>query len=165
MSTASNPTGLSASQEDVLIGVEAEVAARNVALLADFQGVWNNYAERVETGQPNAGNPPVPPMAWQVGYFPDPVNPNTQWAQCVQGTTPICPAPAPPVAPPAATPAPTAPVVSTDWTTYQVGQKINVPKGDTLPIGIDVTDPSGAVWQKMATNTPFGVAVYYQKIA
>jgi hypothetical protein len=83
----------------------------------------------------------------------------------VQGTTPICPPPATPVPPPAATPAPAPPDVSTDWTTYQIGQKIDVPKGDTFPIGIDTVDPAGGVWQKMVTYTPFGVAPYYQKIA
>jgi hypothetical protein len=158
-------SGLGAAQQAVLVGVEAEVAKRNVALLADFQVVWSNYEERVETGQPNAGNAPVPPFQWVVGTFPDPVNPAVEWPCCVQGTTPICPPPATPVPPPAATPAPAPPDVSTDWTTYQIGQKIDVPKGDTFPIGIDTVDPAGGVWQKMVTYTPFGVAPYYQKIA
>jgi hypothetical protein len=41
-----------------------------------------------------------------------------------------------------------------------------VPLGDTLPVGIKMTDPAtGAVYQKQASPTPFGTAYFYVRVA
>jgi hypothetical protein len=42
---------------------------------------------------------------------------------------------------------------------------MNVPPGDTMPVGYIATAPDGAKWQKQASATPFGIAYYYARIA
>ena len=164
--TTVNPsTDLSSAQQNVLNGVTAEVAARNIALLADYNVVWANYCLRVASNQLNAGSPPQPPNSYVVGYYQDPVNPNTLWAECSVGTTPICPMPPLPTPPSSTPPTPPKPSVSTDWTQYVVGSVIPCPVGDTMYTGYQFTDPAGGVWQKEASNTPVGTAHYYLRIS
>ena len=147
---------LQAAMNNVLAGTQAQVAGLNAAQVQNYQVAWQNFLLRFEAGQP--ATPPDPPMAYVVGEFQDPTNPAAMWAYPVLGTIPVC------AQPPLPTPVATAPV-NTAVASSRVGDKQNVPVGDTMPVGYKATAPDGSVWQKMASATPFGVAQYYERIA
>ena len=159
MSVDPNSTSLYTAMANVTAGVQSQVAQLNAALQADYLVSFNNWAERVMAGQAPDVNPPQPPNAYVVGYFTDPTNAQAQWAYPVVGTVPVCAMPPLPVLPQQ------APVSQPSTAEPQVGSKQNVPIGDTMPVGVLITDAYGGVWQKMASATPFGVAYYYERIA
>jgi hypothetical protein len=159
MSTDSSATTLQAAMANVAAGALSQVAQLNAALQADYLVTFNNWAERVIVGQAPDINPPQPPNAYTVGYFTDSTNSLAQWAYPVVGTGPVCAMPALPVLPHS------APVNQPSTAEPQVGSKQNVPVGDTMPVGVKITDPTGGVWQKMASATPFGTAYYYERVA
>jgi hypothetical protein len=41
----------------------------------------------------------------------------------------------------------------------------NVPKGDTMPVGLVATDSEGRRWQKQSSVTPFGKVFFYARVA
>jgi hypothetical protein len=95
-----------------------------------------------------------------VGYFDDPTSgPGSkspygdtvvQWAYPAFGTAPVCAQPAiPDVPPPFVAPVPPEPE-----------NILNVPAGDTIPVGQTIDAPDGTRWQKHASPTPFGMAYY-----
>ncbi len=100
-----------------------------------------------------------------MGYFNDPTSgPGTLgpygdtvvvWAYPAVGNTPVCPQPAIPDQP-----GPQVHPVLTGSNT-----KMNVPAGDTMPIGSILPAPDGSNWQKMSSPTPWGTAVYYERVA
>lgn len=45
------------------------------------------------------------------------------------------------------------------------GSVMNVPVGDTMPIGTKATAPDGSVWEKQSVPGPWGTYVFYQKIS
>lgn len=42
---------------------------------------------------------------------------------------------------------------------------MNVPAGDTMPIGYIATAPDGSLWQKQQSGTPFGTTTFYARIS
>ena len=153
-------TTLFAAMANVMAGVQQQVAQLNAAMQADYLVTFNNWAQRVLAGQTPEVNPPQPPNAYVVGSFTDATNAAAQWAYPVVGTQPVCVMPPLPVMPLVAATAAPASTASA-----QVGSKQNVPVGDTMPVGYKATAPDGAVWQKMASLTPFGTAYYYERVA
>ena len=157
----SSQTTLIAAQQNVLAAVNNQIAQLNAAMQADYMVAFNNWAQRVLAYQAPNANPPQPPNGYVVGYFLDSTDPlgQTKWAYPVIGTQPVCSMPALPVLAPTVTPSPAytgEPIV---------GTKQNVPPGDTFPVGIKITDAQGGVWQKQASNTPFGTATWYERTA
>lgn len=45
-----------------------------------------------------------------------------------------------------------------------IGTIIPAPAGDTTPIGAVITDPSGGVWKRGASVTPWGTAAFYTRV-
>jgi hypothetical protein len=154
-------TTLETAMANVTAGTQQQVVGLNTALQADYLVLFNNWAQRVIAGQAPEINPPQPPDAYIVGYFIDSTNSTARWAYPVSGNQPVCVMPPLPVLPQTAPPAP--PPAGT--ASAQVGSKQNVPVGDTMPLGYKATAPDGAVWQKMASLTPFGTAYYYERVA
>ena len=150
-------TTLQAAMANVLAGVEYQITALNTAMQTDYMTRFNNWVQQFQAFQTDAAAP-QPPNAYTVGYFTDTTNPAAQWAYPVVGTSPVC------AQPPIPTRAAVAPV-NTAVSVSRVGDKQNVPVGDTMPTGFKATAPDGSVWQKMASATPFGVAQYYERIA
>ena len=152
-------TNLHVAQQNVLSGVQQQIANLNQAALQDYSVVWQNFVQQVEAGQNPGTNPPQPPLTYVVGYFTDPTNSTILWAYPTLGTTPLTSQP----------PVPQAPQNAVKLPPYTgepiVGSKINVPVGDTTPIGTTITDSGGGVWEKFASNTPFGTAQWYERIS
>lgn len=157
-------TSLQAAQANALAAVQQQVANLNEVLKSNYLTAFNNWSQSVLAGRSDDSNPPHPPNAYVVGYFNDPTtgpgslgpygNQVVQWAYPAAGTTPVCAMPAVPSIPP-----PPAPLPERD-------DIKNVPLGDTLPVGFKTTDPAtGAVYQKQASPTPFGIAYFYVRVA
>ena len=159
MSADINSTSLFTAMANVAAGVQSQVAQLNAALQADYLVSFNNWAERVIAAQAPDANPPQPPNGYVVGYFTDPRKSEAQWAYPVIGTVPVC------AMPPLPVPPQQAPVSQPSTGEPQIGSKQNVPIGDTMPVGVQITDANGGVWQKMASATPFGTAYYYERVA
>jgi hypothetical protein len=157
-------TSLQAAQANSLAAVQQQVASLNDALKANYLTAFNNWSQSVMAGRSDNSNPPHLPNAFVVGYFDDPATgPGTQgpysnqavrWAYPAVGSDPVCPMPPIPSIPP-----PPALLPERD-------DIKNVPLGDTLPVGFKMTDPvTGAVYQKQASATPFGIAYFYARVA
>jgi hypothetical protein len=157
-------TTIQAAQANALEAATLQVAQMNEGLKGTYLTTFNNWAQSVLAGRSDNSNPPVPPLAFVVGYFNDPttgpgtVGPYTnapvQWPYPAVGKDPVCPMPPIP-----SKPAPPPPMPERD-------DIRNVPLGDNLPVGYKITDPgTGHVYQKQASPTPFGIAYYYLRVA
>ena len=150
-------TTLATAMNNVLAGAQQQVTGLNANLAQNYMQVdWQNFLLRFAAGQP--ATPPIPPNGYIVGEFVDPTNPVAVWAYPVQGNVPVCAQPPLPTAP---EPAP----VNTAVAASRIGDKQNVPVGDTMPVGFKATAPDGSVWEKFSSATPFGVAQYYERVA
>lgn len=150
-----NPsTSLQAAQANVLASVTAECTLLNSNLKTIYLGAFDSWSQSVKNGAAPNTNPPQPPPSYVVGYYDDPTAPGVQWAYPAQSGPAVCVQPPIPAEPP---PAETQPVFTGN------GSVMNVPPGDTLPVGSIVADAQGQRWQKTASPTPFGVAYYYAR--
>lgn len=160
-------TTLKAAQANTLVAVTSQIADLNNNLKTIYLTTFNNWAENVMIGRsdPAVNPPPQPPAAYIIGYFNDPTTgPGSfgpygdsvvQWAYPMQGKDPECPMP----------PLPTYTKPFVPPVLPEPDNIRNVPAGDTMPVGYQLTAPDGSRWQKQASPTPFGMAYYYAKVA
>ena len=146
-------TSLAAALDNTLRSSTAQVAHLNDELKQRYLQTFNDWTISVLAGRIDNMQPPQPPPAWKLSapnadgfvfYEPgkdgDPV------------VTPLPPIPEDHSKPQSRTqPEPTT--------------VMNVPQGDTMPVGFIAVAPDGTKWQKQASPTPFGVAYFYAKIA
>ena len=159
-------TTLKAAQATVLAAVTSQVADLNTNLKTIYLTAFNNWllnwtAARIT----DKSTAPTPPLGFVVGRYVDPTSGKgslgpygetpVEWSYPAQGSDPVCPMPAIPDVPP-----PQVHPVVTGNDRLQ-----NVPAGDTMPVGSIIPAPDGSKWEKMASQTPFGVATYYAKVA
>jgi len=154
--TPTPSTTLQAAQANVLASVTAECTLLNANLKTIYLDTFDNWAQNVQNGAIPNTNPPQPPSGYIVGYYDDPTASGVQWPFPSQTGPAVCAQPPVPAPPP---PTPSQPIFQGN------GSVMNVPPGDTLPVGSIVTDAQGQQWQKTASPTPFGVAYYYAKVA
>ena len=148
-------TTLEAAMANTLAAVKSQVDALNEQLKSSYLNTFNNWALSVTAGRSDNTNPPQPPNAYVVGSFTDSTNSQAQWAYPATGTTPVC---AMPAIPPASKPY-TPPVLP------EPDNIRNVPLGDNMPVGFVLLAPDGGKWQKQSSQTPFGTAYFYARVA
>jgi hypothetical protein len=96
------------AQANTLATVTAQVDQMNrVAKDGYLTQTWPNFAQSIVDGRPAPGDPPKPPMAWEVGFFKDPTSgpgmlspfgsTPVEWAYPKVGSTPVCPMPPIPI--------------------------------------------------------------------
>lgn len=130
----------------------ANVAAKlNANLIDNYQVGFSNWADQVLGGRISSTPVPdsiaTPPAAYVAAKA------SNGWTYVIRGTDPVCPVPPlpQPVKPQPPTPAP--------------AHVMNVPPGDTIPIGTILEKPDGTRWQKTASPGPFGTYLYYLQVA
>ena len=158
-------TSLAAVQANTLAAVHLQVSALNEKLTSIYQTAFSNWliswnAARIS----DKATAPEPPLGYVVGYFSDPTSgPGSlgpygdtvvQWAYPAIGSTPVC---AKPAIPEQVEPQIHPVVTGND-------RVMNVPPADMMPVGSILPAPDGSKWQKMASITPWGTAVYYARI-
>ncbi len=157
---------LAQAQSNVLAATRSQIASLNDALTSNYLQAFNGWLTSWNAGRvTDKSSAPLPPKGYFVGTFNDPTTgPGSlgpygdtvvQWTYPAVGNTPICAQPAIPDMPAAQS----QPVMTASAT------KMNVPPGDTMPIGFIDVAPDGSKWQKVSSPTPFGVAVYYEKVS
>jgi hypothetical protein len=137
----------------VLRSTTAQVAALNATLKSLFLATFNNWLINWNAGRvTDKSTAPIPPAAYIVSSSTDETG--LTWAAPAIGTAPVCGQPA--------IPDQTAPQVHPVVTGNST--LMNVPAGDTMPVGALIPAPDGSIWRKTASPTPFGMAYYYVKV-
>lgn len=155
MSPSLSSTTLAAAQANVLSSVKAECDLLNANLKTIYLGAFSNWAQNVANGAIPPTNPPQPPASYIVSYYDDPTDPGVQWPYPEQSGPAVCAQPSVPTPPP---PVQAQPIFQGN------GSVMNVPPGDSMPVGSIVTDGQGQKWVKVQSPTPFGVATYYARM-
>jgi len=144
---ATSDPNLAQAQANDKAAAEQNRDRLNQSLIANYSQGFSNWSAQVLNGKIDNTNPPQPPAAWLALTASD------GWTYLVRGTDPVCPVPPIPSVPKPAPPV-SVPV-----------HVMDVTPGDTAPIGYVITNPAdGTRWQKKATPTPFGVAMYYEQV-
>jgi hypothetical protein len=142
-------TTLAAAQANVRASSLAQAALLNENLKTIYLSAFHDWTISVLAGRIDNCNPPKPPKAYTIK-----VN-DEGFAFPERGGDPVCDMP--PVPDDYSKPKPQ--VIAPP------GNLMNVPPGDSMPVGYIATAADGAKWQKQASPTPFGVAYYYARIA
>ena len=142
-------TTLAAAQANVRASSTAQAALLNDNLKTLYLSAFHDWTISVLAGRIDNTNPPQPPMAYTLKVTDE------GFAFPERGDQPVCEMPAIPADCSKPQPQPIAPP----------GNLMNVPPGDTMPIGYTATAPDGSRWQKQASPTPFGIAYYYARVA
>ncbi|HXB69024.1 MAG TPA: hypothetical protein VNY05_12315 [Candidatus Acidoferrales bacterium] len=136
-----------------LRSVTLQVAALNAMLTSLYLAAFDSWLGSWTGGRiTDKTTAPVPPAGYLVSRSTDEAGDMLTGAAV--GTVAVCAQPAIPEQP--------APQVHPVWTGNAT--LMNVPAGDTMPIGSIIPSPDGGKWQKMASPTPFGMAYYYAKV-
>lgn len=103
MATPINPTSLEAVQASSLASAKSQIVTLNNNLTAIYMTEFNNWSISVLAGRIPNTDPPKPPPAFVVGYFPDPTTgPGSmgpfgdmiiEWPFPKVGTEPVCAVP------------------------------------------------------------------------
>lgn len=142
-------TSLAAAQATVAASSRAQVELLNANLKTIYLGKFNDWKISVDAGKIDNLNPPTPPMAYVLSTNAEGFSFPSLGSDWVCGMPPIPQDRSKPAAQPN--------VPGND-------QVRNVPPGDHYPLGFELTAPDGTTWQKQASPTPFGTAVYYARI-
>ena len=142
-------TTLAAAQANTLASSTTMAAHLNEELKKRYLSLFNDWTISVLAGRIDNSNPPKPPAGYDVATGPD------GFAWPALGSTPVA----------------EMPPIPEDHSKPQVkaqpepGTVMNVPQGDTMPVGYIAVAPDGSRWQKQASPTPFGVAYFYARIS
>ena len=145
-----NPAVVAAT---TLRSVTAQVAALNAMLTSLYLSAFNSWLLSWTAGRvTDKSTAPTPPAGYLVSSSTDEAG--WAWTAPAVGSKPVCAEPAIPDQ----TALEVHPVLTGNLTL------MNVPAGDTMPIGTIIPAPDGGKWQKTASPTPFGMAYYYAKV-
>jgi hypothetical protein len=147
-------TTLEAAMVNTEAAVRIQVSAMNAQLVDGYKSTFNAWSLSVVAGR-DAGPEPAVPFGYKLDYFPDNTNSKALWAfPALSDQLVTLRLASPPV------PKPYVPAVLPEPDFIR-----NVPLGDMMPVGFTFTLPDGAKWQKQSSHTPFGIALFYARVA